>query len=110
MDEAAPMPTMPEGMTNLPQPGIWLKGYGQRRWESPLVAADDSGRLRLFRPLLDLSLSYVDNNSTPVMEGIRPTRQELIRRPYTPHTIGKAGLFFEQRLPADHLVQPTATR
>ncbi len=91
-------PVMADGITGAMRPGIWLKGYGQRRWEYPLVGKDAHGRLRIFRPLLDLDLSHVDEEGEVIADDVRSTAAGHGLRPYTPHTVGRAGLFFLQRL------------
>ncbi len=79
--------------------GIWLKGFGQRRWEKVAVCTDESGKLRVCRPLLDLYLSYVDRDGKVVYDSQPIARKEMKLLPYEPHTIGKAGLFYRRRLP-----------
>ncbi|MBI5559383.1 MAG: hypothetical protein HY885_17295 [Deltaproteobacteria bacterium] len=79
--------------------GLWLKGYELRRWEFPIICKDDRGMLRVCRPLLDLHLSYVNEKGETVFDAIAPqSGREQGLRPYTPHTIGKAGAFFTDRL------------
>jgi hypothetical protein len=91
-------PTMADAISGGSSPGIWLQGYAQRRWADPLVGKDATGKLRIFRPLLDLSLSHVDQTGEVTADGVRSTAAAQGLRPYTPHTVGKAGLFFLQRL------------
>ena len=79
--------------------GVWLKGFGQRRWEKVAVCADESGKLRVCRPLLDLYLSYVEEDGKVVFDSQPIVRKEMKMLPYEPHTIGKAGLFYRRRLP-----------
>jgi len=91
-------PVMADGISGAIRPGIWLKGYAQRRWADPLIGADTNGRLRIFRPLLDLSLSHVEEAGEVTVDGVRSTAASQGFRAYTPHTVGRAGLFFRQRL------------
>lgn len=91
-------PTMRDVITNTPSPGIWLKGYRLRRWESPLIGTNAAGRLVIERPLLDLSLSFVDATNQVRFDAARAQGTAGGLTPYTPHTIGKAGAFFRQRL------------
>ncbi len=92
-DEIAP--AMPDGITGAMRPGIWYMGYGQRRWEDFLVRRDQDGVIRLFRPVLDLRLSYVDSDGTVRFDDVGGNGDGLL--PYTPHTTGPAGLFYLQR-------------
>ncbi|MHB1183439.1 MAG: hypothetical protein ACYC4A_01895 [Desulfobulbia bacterium] len=80
-------------------PSLWLKGYELRRWESPLlIGIGTDGMLHIFRPILDLHLSMVDANKKVLFDnvGVAPRQQRYL--PYTPHTVGKAGAFFNERL------------
>lgn len=89
-------PVMTDKVTGRKRPGIWLKGFEIRRWESPIIAPDRQGRLQVMRPILDLHLSWVDEEGETGFDSISGAGSGL--RPYTPHTIGKAGAFFGQRL------------
>jgi hypothetical protein len=91
-------PSQRDKITGLPSPGLWLKGYELRRWESPLVGVGPDGRLRIFRPILDLHLSMTDADNTVIFDnvGVEPKHRRYL--PYTPHTVGKAGAFFSERL------------
>jgi hypothetical protein len=88
--------TMQDGLTGAPRDGLWYQGFGQRRWEELPIAMDTDGMIKVFRPILDLCLSMLtaDNitGHTPVM------------RPYTPHTTGHAGVFYQDRF--RHLLLP----
>ncbi|HIJ90886.1 MAG: hypothetical protein OEV89_09295 [Desulfobulbaceae bacterium] len=94
----------PEGLsqrdkiTGVPSRGLWLKGYELRRWESPLIGVGPDGRLHIFRPILDLHLSMVDTDKKVIFDNLRvkPAHQRYL--PYTPHTVGKAGAFYTERL------------
>jgi hypothetical protein len=78
--------------------GLWLKSYGQRRWEKIVVCADEKQRLQVCRPLLDLHLSYVDDQQKVVFDSVPIKNDKMRLLPYTPHTIGKAGMFYWRRL------------
>ncbi|HSR35753.1 MAG TPA: hypothetical protein VLL73_01125 [Desulfurivibrionaceae bacterium] len=91
-------PTMRDAITGVSSPGLWLKGYRLRRWETPRIGKDAAGRLVIQRPLLDLSLSYVDATNQVRFDAVRAQGPAGGFIPYTPHTIGKAGAFFRQRL------------
>ncbi|HSH14212.1 MAG TPA: hypothetical protein VLA15_10695, partial [Desulfurivibrionaceae bacterium] len=49
-------PTMTDKFSTGSRPGLWLKTFTLRRWESPLIGRDDQGWLRVMRPSLDLHL------------------------------------------------------
>ncbi|MEJ2032855.1 MAG: hypothetical protein P8Y63_07430 [Deltaproteobacteria bacterium] len=91
-------PTMTDKITGLPKPGIWYKGYELRRWELPLICPDGDGKLTICRPVLDLYLSYVDDEENVVFDSVPARGPAGGALPYTPHTIGKAGAFFRERL------------
>ncbi len=91
-------PSLRDKITGSPSPSLWLKGYELRRWENPLIGVGPDGRLHIFRPMLDLHLSMVDANKKVLFDnvGVEPARQRYL--PYTPHTVGKAGAFYTERL------------
>ncbi len=100
--EAEREPTMRDGLTGESRPGIWYMGYGQRRWEAMQVARDGDGVIKVFRPILDLHLSMVEDDGSVPFDNIGGTGSGL--RPYTPHTTGYAGLFYLDRF--KHLLTP----
>ena len=77
--------------------GIWLKGFEERRWEQVLLAEED-GLIRPVRPIMDLRLSWIDEAEQVVFDNVGPLPNFSRPRPYTPHTTGHAGLFYEERL------------
>lgn len=89
-------PVMTDKINGQTRPGLWLKGFRTRRWEVPLVTADQEGKLQTVRPVLDLHLSWVNEENETVFDNI--SGKKAPNRPYTPHTIGKAGAFYRQRL------------
>ncbi len=91
-------PRMTDKISGAVRPGLWYKGYERRRWEDILLNRDADGRLKIFRPVLDLHLSYVNEKGKVVFNSIGNKDAAGGMRPYTPHTVGKAGLFFRQRL------------
>jgi len=101
-------PAMTDKFTGQNRAGLWLKTFALRRWEAPLIGMDSNGRLRIMRPSLDLHLSWLDKQGQVRFDAVAGEGDTL--RPYTPHTIGKAGAFYRQRLrvtsPPD---QPEAT-
>ena len=94
--------TMRDGLTGQPKPGVWLQGYTQRRWEQMLVAKDQDGVIKVFRPILDLRLSVMNRDGSVPFDNLAGRDNGL--RPYTPHTTGPAGLFFKDRF--RHLLAP----
>ena len=102
-----PYPFMSDKLTGKTTIGLWHKGFELRRWEFPIICADDDGILQICRPILDLHLSWVDEESEVIMDNITPNktpRHGLL--PYTPHTTGKAGPFYRQRLKTNlHLLE-----
>lgn len=90
-------PVMRDTLTGEKKPGVWLQGYGLRRWENMLIRQDKDGMIKVFRPLLDLRLSAADGQGAIIggFDSIAGNSDGLL--PYTPHTTGPAGLFYEQR-------------
>lgn len=89
---------MADGITGKTLPGVWLQAYKLRRWEDINTCTDSQGVLQVCRPILDLHLSYTNNEGDTVFDGIVPDKGAAIMTPYTPHTTGKAGRFYQQRL------------
>lgn len=90
-------PVMPDGITGELKQGAWIKSFLQRRWAVPLIGKGEDGRLHLYRPLLDISLSYVDEEGETIVDNIKPVDSSPFL-PYSPHTIGPAGMYYENRL------------
>lgn len=88
-------PTMRDGLTGESRPGVWLQGYGQRRWEQMLIAKDSDGVIKVFRPILDLRLSMVEADGQATFDNVSGQGAGLL--PYTPHTTGHAGMFYRDR-------------
>ncbi len=93
-------PAMRDGITGDPFPGIWYMGYTQRRWEDMIIRRDTDGIIKIFRPLLDLRLSMVDDEENVIYDNL--TGSSPVLRPYTPHTTGHAGMFYKERF--NHLI------
>jgi len=92
-------PAMTDTFTGQSRPGLWLQLFALRRWEEPLLGRDSRGQLRVMRPSLDLHLTWVDEAGKTVFDAVTGKGSGL--RPYTPHTIGKAGAFYRLRLAED---------
>ncbi|MDP2105878.1 MAG: hypothetical protein Q8J76_07775, partial [Desulfobulbaceae bacterium] len=95
--------TMADGITGKALPGLWLQAYELRRWEDVNTCFDLQGMLQVCRPLLDLYLSFTNNEGETVFDRIVPQKGTVVMTPYTPHTTGKAGQFYQQRLMPLHL-------
>ncbi|HIJ78496.1 MAG: hypothetical protein OEY01_04825 [Desulfobulbaceae bacterium] len=92
------VPFMGDKITGTNYLGLWFKGYELRRWEQPLIGKDSQGMLQVFRPILDLHLSVVDPEEEVIFDAVTINKYADRFRPYTPHTTGKAGAFYRERL------------
>lgn len=101
-DEEELLPAMRDGITGIPRYGLWYKGFTQRRWEEVVIGRDRDGVIRVFRPILDLRLSWIRDEDDVRFDNVRGSGSGLV--PYTPHTTGKAGLFYRDRFL--HLLDP----
>ncbi|MBU1232210.1 MAG: hypothetical protein KKD01_03650 [Proteobacteria bacterium] len=93
---------LPHGMTDKIsgqfRAGIWYKGLVTRRWETIPLGRDQSGRLRVLRPLLDLHLSWIDEDGEVHFDAVPSSSANDGMVPYVPHTTGKAGFFYKERI------------
>ena len=89
---------MADSLTGEVSPGIWLKGYVTRRWENVTLGRDEHDQIRVVRPILDYTLSWLDEDENVQMDAVQSQAANDGLRPYTPHTTGSAGLFYEARL------------
>jgi hypothetical protein len=97
--EGYPYPFMSDKLTGQGYYGLWHKGFELRRWEFPQICKDDTGKLYVCRPILDLHLTWVNDEEDVMFDNVRPENAPVKGLvPYTPHTIGKAGSFYKQRL------------
>ncbi|RUM36518.1 MAG: hypothetical protein DSY58_05170 [Desulfobulbus sp.] len=94
-DEDELSPAMIDSISGRHKPGIWYMGFTQRRWENILIDKDSDGVIKVFRPMLDLRISAVSEDEEVLFDNLTGTGNGLL--PYTPHTTGPAGLFYEQR-------------
>ena len=94
-DEDELEPAMPDSISGRQKPGVWYLGFTQRRWEDLLIDRDSDGIIKVFRPILDLRVSAVDEDGALLFDNLQGNTSGLL--PYTPHTTGPAGLFYEQR-------------
>ena len=94
-DGAELPPTMKDGITGNLKEGVWYKGFSQRRWEEMITARDKDGVIKVFRPILNLRLSMVNQDQELIFDNLTGTTSGLL--PYTPHTTGPAGFFYRDR-------------
>jgi hypothetical protein len=87
--------TMRDSINGRRKDGIWYMGYTRRRWEDLLIDRDSDGIIKVFRPILDLRISAVNSAGELLFDNVQGNGSGLL--PYTPHTTGPAGLFYEQR-------------
>lgn len=101
--EGYPYPFMSDKLTGKGYFGLWHKGYELRRWEFPIICKDDAGKFTTCRPILDLHLTWMNSEGEVIFDNAKPSNApEYGLLPYTPHTIGKAGAFFKERLKTNH--------
>ncbi len=89
---------MTDKLTGKPEIGLWLKGYTMRRWEYPVLGRDGKGRITTMRPLLDYFLSWIDEEENVRFDSVQSQAANMGMRPYVPHTIGPAGIFYQERI------------
>ncbi len=109
--------TMTDKINGTEFPGLWFAGFEQRRWAPVVLGIDKKGVLSVIRPLLDLSIFYVNSEGDvpfdsmtpdPAGSGAPPAITKIIYPPliqitplpaphlwlpYHPHTVGKADEF-----------------
>ncbi len=90
-------PSLPDQITGKRKAGIWYNGFTKRRWEDILIDKDTNGIIKVFRPLLDFRLSAIDESDEIIADFDNLMGKDAGLRPYTPHTTGPAGLFYEHR-------------
>ncbi len=106
-DDADVKPVMRDGITGREEPGIWYKGFIQRRWENIIIRRDKDGLIKIFRPILDLRLSADDREGKVLFNNVAGNKPDLL--PYTPHTTGPAGMLYRYRF-SGLLDKPAPTR
>ncbi len=79
------------------RPGMWFEGFIKRRWAPVPVWEDAGGRFRVFRPILDLYVSYLNEPEEILFNNMVPPKKGWPFKPgwmpYTPHTVGPADVF-----------------
>lgn len=91
-------PQMTDKITGEPVVGLWHKGFLMRRWETITLGRDDKGNITTVRPVLDYSLSWIDEEEVVRFNSVLSQAPNMGLRPYVPHTTGPAGLFYKQRI------------
>ncbi len=91
-------PTMRDKINGEEKKGLWHQGYTMRRWESIQLGRDTNGRISVMRPVLDLHLSWIDEEHKVRFDAVAAQSNNKGLQPYTPHTTGPAGIFYRQRL------------
>jgi hypothetical protein len=89
---------MTDKITGKQETGLWHKGYTMRRWETTLLGRDEDGNITTMRPILDYSLSWIDEDEMVRFDSVPSQAPNMGLRPYTAHTTGPAGLFYKERL------------
>lgn len=100
--------SMTDKITGAARAGLWYKGYGTRRWENITIGRDDTGKLQVMRPLLDIYLSWIDEEEEVHFDSVPATTGNNGFVPYVPHTTGKAGLFYRERIESYLLSEKSA--
>jgi hypothetical protein len=91
-------PTMADKISGELKKGIWHQGYTMRRWETIQLGRDEKGKIFVMRPILDLHLSWIDENHRVRFDAVTALSGNKGLQPYVPHTTGPAGMFYRQRL------------
>lgn len=89
---------MTDKLTGESEIGLWYKGFIMRRWETILLGRDDDGIITTMRPVLDYSLSWIDEDDNIRFDSIPSQAANMGLRSYVPHTTGPAGLFYKERI------------
>ena len=89
-------PESRDALSGASAPGIWLKGYRFRRWESRPLGRDHQGRFTIFRPRHQYRISYVNAAGTITLDSQIPERGDGLGRgwafmPSVPHTTAPEG-------------------
>jgi len=86
---------MTDKLTSQLRLGLWFQLFYERRFGPVILGEDENGRLQVMRPLLDLSISYVNFYGETVFDNLRPRNEgnPAGLTPYNPHTIGPADIF-----------------
>jgi len=91
-------PTMSDKITGAMKPGLWYKGFTKRRWEKFILGRDTDNTITTLRPMLDFKLSWVEENEEIRFDSVSSAASNSGLLPYTPHTTGPAGMFYNERI------------
>jgi hypothetical protein len=91
-------PQMRDKITGEQHPGLWYKGFSMRRWETVLLGRDETGTISPVRPILDVSLSWIDEEENVRFDDVHSLAPNNGLRSYVPHTTGPAGIFYKERI------------
>jgi hypothetical protein len=89
---------MTDKISGMPRLGVWYKGFTMRRWEQPALGRNEEGTITTMRPMLDYSLSWIDEEEKIRFDSAGVVGMTLVLRPYMPHTTGPAGMFYQERI------------
>ncbi len=89
---------MTDQLSGKQEKGLWHKGFTMRRWETVALGRDINKTIVVTRPMLDLHLSWIDENEMVHFDSISPESRDKVNLPYVPHTTGSAGIFYRQRI------------
>lgn len=89
---------MTDKISGMMRPGLWYKGFTMRRWETPILGRNREGAITTMRPMLDYSLSWIDEEERVHFDSVTADDPKHGLRPYVPHTTGPAGLFYRERI------------
>jgi hypothetical protein len=94
MNEWTP-PVSRDWLTGEIRPGIWFRGFTARRWASPPLGRDHTGKISVMRPMHQYVLSHVDKEDNVLLDREIPQtgagHPALIFNPYVPHTVARSG-------------------
>lgn len=86
-------PKTRDWLTGQSRSGAWFRGFTIRRWSSPPLGLNASGKVTVTRPMRQYVVSWVKSDGTVVLDSVIPTagsgRPALIMDPYSPHTVQK---------------------
>ncbi|OAG27359.1 cytochrome c3 family protein [Thermodesulfatator autotrophicus] len=95
-------PVMADKISGKPRQGLWFLGFKERRFETLPLGRDEKGKISIMRPLLDLHLSFVNEDDEVVFDDLTPfavkRNPQKAYLPYSPHTIGRGDSFRAQKI------------
>ena len=85
-------PVMSDPYSGEMRKGVWYETFLERRFSPVQIGVDRDGRLSVVRPILDLTIVYVDSEGEVAVDSLTPSIED-VSIPYTPHTMGRADIF-----------------